>query len=100
MCSLEFPDLEILDQQHDELFVLGLAGGEGLDTVNAFVEQTGVTFPIAWDEGVLRSQIAFPDSISPYPRQVVIDRDGVIVYAAAEHSDSDLAAAIEGALAR
>ena len=90
MCSLEFPDLEIVSNENPGLFVLGLAGGETDDTLAAFIDQTGVTFPIAWDEATFRNSVAFPRSLSPYPRQVLIDRQGVIRYAAAEYDATEL----------
>ncbi len=99
MCGLEFPDLEILDQQRSEFTVIGLAGSDDLTTVQAFLAQTGVTFPIAWDDGVLRNQVAFPPAISPYPRQVLVDRRGRIAYVASEHRAEALTAAIDAALA-
>lgn len=58
-----------------------------------------MTFPIAWDDGELRNRIAFPDAISPYPRQVVLDRDGRITYVASEHRQTDLVSAIDSAIA-
>ena len=97
MCGLEFPDLEILDQQRDDLVVIGLAGSDNTDTIGAFIEQTGVRFPIAWDDAELRNQIAFPPAISPYPRQVLIDPSGRIAYVASEHSETDLREAVEAA---
>ena len=84
-------------QDHPDLAILGLAGSDDNETVAAFVEQTGVTFPIAWDDGVLAAQVDWPQSISPYPRQLLIGADGRIVYVASEHRDSDLRAAIEAA---
>jgi hypothetical protein len=76
--------------------VLGVAAGDNEPSVVSFVEQTGVRFPIVWDENWLRHRLAFPPSISPFPRQVLIDADGHIAYVASEHSASDLTAAIDG----
>ena len=78
--------------------MLGLAGPDNNATLAAFLEQTGTTFPIAWDDGILQDEITFPEAISPYPRQVVLDRNGRIAYLASEHSHSDLVSAIESAL--
>ena len=83
------------------LLVLGIAGGLFNDTdelLREFRDQTGATFPIAWDDGS-RSAWAFPSSISPYPRQVVLDRDGTVLYLATEHRADALAEVIEATLA-
>ncbi len=104
MCNLEFPDLEPLYQDHrDDGFVpLGIAARGGFDeteeTLDAFVEQTGVTFAIVWDDGT-RQQFAWPPAISPYPRHALVGRDGVIRYLAAEVQADDLEAAVVAALA-
>jgi len=97
VCSLEFPDLERLAAEHEDLVVLGVAG-EGTDTLYEFIEQTGITFPVVFDENSIRTSTNLPSSISPYPRQIAFDRKGRIIYVAAEHSNADLEAAILDAL--
>jgi peptidoglycan hydrolase-like protein with peptidoglycan-binding domain len=58
----------------------GLFGTESEETVGAFQEQTHVTFPLLLRD-TTRGQLAFSDaSISPYPLDVILDRDGTIVY--------------------
>lgn len=43
-----------------------------------FVEQTGITFPILADQGTLWN-LSFPPGVGyPYPRDVIIDKHGVI----------------------
>ena len=50
--------------------------GEDASQVAAFVEQTGVTFPVIPDEGSTLSQFDFPGGVGyPYPRDVVIGKD-------------------------
>jgi len=103
VCSLEFPDLETgfhRAYEDDGLIVLGVASGQARETdalLREFRDQTGVTFPIAWDDGS-RGAYAFPASISPYPRQVLVDRDGVVVHLASSHRPDVLTEAIEAAL--
>ncbi len=78
--------------------VVGVApANEDVATVGNFVDQTGVTFPIVWDDQSLRGQIEWPAGISPYPRQVVLDGEGRIVYVATEHRDAALRSAIRRA---
>jgi len=85
------------------LAVVGVATGgfsETDDTLAAFLEQTAVTFPVVWDTDGSYGDWRFPDgALSPYPRQVVLGRDGVVKYLAHEHDESALAAVIEAALA-
>ncbi len=78
--------------------VLDQGFGETDAVVRDFVEQTGVTFPIVWAEGSLYFQIDWPDALSPFPRQLVLDRDHRIVYVASEHRAGDLDAAIRVAV--
>lgn len=55
--------------------VFGVHPGDPPAQVAAFVEQTGVSFPILADQGTL-SEIAFPEGVGyPYPRDVVIGKD-------------------------
>ncbi len=100
MCSLEFPDLDHTARERgDDLLILGVApSGEGLETVNAFLDQTGVSFPIVRDDDSLRHRIEFPSALSPYPRQVLIGPDGRVEYVASEHRDSELEAALDRVL--
>ncbi len=71
--------------------------GETDELLRAFRDQTGITFPMAWDDGS-RDDYAFPQSISPYPRQVLIDRDGTVVHLASAHRPDVLTEAIKVAL--
>ncbi len=58
----------------------GLFGTESAETVGAFQEQTQVSFPLLLQD-TTRSALAFSDaSISPYPLDVILDRDGTIIY--------------------
>ena len=83
------------------LVVVGIGSGGFNETdalLHEFREQTGVTFPIAWDGGSL-DEFAFPDAFWPFPRHVVLDRDGTIVHLAVENHPDILAEAIEAVLA-
>ena len=105
MCNLEFPDIEVLYQEYgdDGFLPLGIAAGAGgmgeTDlALDAFVEQTGITFDVAWDNDSYGSY-AWPASISPFPRQALVGKDGTLRYLAAEHQGTALEAAIVTALA-
>lgn len=64
-----------------------------------FIEQTQVTFPIGWDDDRSYGQFRWPGSVSPFPRQALIGKDGVVKYIAAEYDQVALEAAIVAALA-
>ena len=53
----------------------GVQSGESASLVAAFVEQTGITFPVVSGGGTLRL-FDFPPGVSyPYPRDIVIGKD-------------------------
>ncbi len=58
----------------------GLFGNEGPATVGAFAEQTGVTFPLLLGDTTRGSLALSEATISPYPLDVILDRDGTIRY--------------------
>mgnify|MGYP000220795759 CR=1 FL=1 len=108
MCSLEFPDIETkLWQRYndrDDVLVLGMAGPgvfgtESAETVGAFQEQTQVSFPLLLQD-TTRSKLAFSDAaISPYPLDVILDRDGTIRYLRREFDVGAMEATLEQLLA-
>ena len=75
----------------------GLSSGETEETLQAFLDQTGVTFPIVWDNDSYNNY-DWPPAISPYPRQALVDREGIITYLAAEYQAQALDDAIRAAL--
>ena len=107
MCSLEFPDLETnIHQQFasDGVVVIGidaggLYGGDTAKLVSQFVKQTGVTFPVGWDDNGSYRRLKLDNGISPFPLDVIIDRDGTIAYVAAEYDAQSMRAVIEGLVA-
>ena len=69
-------------------------------TLSAFVEQTGATFPILQGD---RSYFDYADpdgAISPFPLDVIVDRDGTIRYLRHEFDGDAMAAEIERLLAQ
>lgn len=80
----------------------GLGGGDSTAIVNQFLEQTGATFPVGWELGGASSYSQFRvsggNSISPFPLDVVIDRDGVVRYVNREYEPAAMQAAIDAAL--
>ncbi len=78
----------------------GLFGTESAQTIAAFIEQTAVTFPIVRGDSSY-FDYANPDgAISPYPLDVIIDRDGTIQYLRHEFDGDAMATEIERLLAQ
>ncbi len=69
-------DASIYGKLKDQgVLVIGVHPGDPPSQVAAFVEQTGVSFPIVADQGTL-SEFAFPEGVGyPYPRDAVIGKD-------------------------
>jgi len=108
VCSLEFPDLEASFWQafrHRGLVVWGVAEGglRGGDTdaiLRNFVGQTGVTFPVVRDRRsyrIFRSGVSTPMP-SPFPLDVLIDRQGRVVSIRGAWDADALAREVDAAL--
>ena len=77
-CRVEVPALQALheDLAGEGLVVLGLstdAGGRG--AVDAFLEERGVTYPVAMADGAVRRAFG---GVTALPTTFIVDRDGVI----------------------
>ncbi len=74
-CVGELPDIQKLaDDYPDKLVVLGLNCGEDKDTVQAFLDTNGYTFPVALDESYTLINGIFPTEYIPF--SVFIDANG------------------------
>ena len=80
--------------------MVGVDSGVLNDSIQAildFVERGGVTFDVVQDQGGFGGW-AFDYGTAPYPRQVLIDGDGIVRYLASTHDPAALAAAVEAVL--
>lgn len=71
------PDVEELWKKYEGqgVLVYGVHRGEDPGLLAAFVEQTGVTYPIRQDQGTL-GLLSFPPGVGyPFPKDVVIGKD-------------------------
>ena len=60
------------------MLVYGIHQGESADLLLDFAVQTGVTFPLIRDEGTV-GRFAYPQGVGyPYPRDVVVGKDGTV----------------------
>lgn len=65
--------------------VFGINDGEGNTTAQNFVRNFGLTYPILLDPGGLVTGLYPMIGITPYPRDVIIDQNGIIAYMNSEY---------------
>ena len=74
----------------------GLYDGDDEALINAFIQQTGVTFPVVMDGDQVVPYEA-GSAISPFPVDVIVDPDGIISAIYTEYDPDTLLAAINAA---
>lgn len=77
-CRLEMPSMEALYRRlkGSDFVMLAVSADDGAAPVQAFVEQTGLTFPILIDsKGIVSSRYG----LTGYPETFIIDRQGNVV---------------------
>ena len=75
--------------QNNGVIVLGIINTSNQNQVNNFVIENSITFPILFDPGSsggvqggdTYDDYFMPNDGSPYPRDFIIDQDGIIQYA-------------------
>ena len=78
--------------------MLGMSS-EAISVIRQFVADQGVTFPIVHDQGgVVRGRYRLSNALSPYPRDYIIDQDGVLRYTATEYHPQTMVRVIESLL--
>jgi len=92
VCSPELSDLETSVWQNfgdENLVFAGISNTNNQNIVNNFIEENSLTFPILYDPGSsggvqggdTYDLYYMPNDGSPYPRDFIIDQEGIIVYA-------------------
>lgn len=77
-CKESFPTYEAIAKEHGgEVVVLAISEDESPEGIAAFAAETGVTFPIAWDEG---QRVASQYEPSTMPTSYILDRNGIVRY--------------------
>ncbi len=75
-CRLEMPDIQERARRWEgQLVVLGVNYDEPRSDAQAFVDETGVTFPIVMDRG---KRISREYQVQGLPTTVILDADGVV----------------------
>ena len=73
----------------DEVLVLGIINTSNQGMINTFVEENSITFPIVFDPGSpggvqggdTYDLYYLPNNGSPYPRDFIVDQEGILQYA-------------------
>ena len=105
MCSPELSDFEtaIWQEFEQEVIVLGIINTSNQNQINQFVAENSLTFPIIYDPGSsggvqggdTYDLYYMPNDGSPYPRDFIIDQEGIIQYANNEIDTDWMIAIIE-----
>jgi peroxiredoxin len=75
-------------------------GGDDAARVASFAKQTGVTFPVGLDVNNSYGAFTSAKGISPFPLDVIIDRDGRVAYVGTEYVPDKMTAVIDGLLSK
>lgn len=84
----------------EDVVVWLINSGDSFDTAWTFMEGAALETPCLLDTAAnMANGYGFPDeAYAPFPRHVVVDRDGVIRYLASQYDANALLAAIDAAL--
>ena len=77
------------EYNQQEVITVGIINTNNQNQITAFVEENSITFPILFDPGSsggvqggdTYDDYFLPNDGSPYPRDFIIDQDGIIQYA-------------------
>ena len=77
------------EYNQEEVITIGIINTNSPNQLNTFVEENSITFPILYDPGSpggvqggdTYDDYYMPNDGSPYPRDFIIDQDGIIQYA-------------------
>ena len=77
------------EYQNENVTVLGLINTSDQSLINNFVAENSITFPILFDPGSsggvqggdTYDDYYMPNDGSPYPRDFIVDQEGILQYA-------------------
>ena len=79
------------------------ANGDAAEGVQEFVKNMRITYPIGLEDTSTKTYEAFTGTnfkgANPFPVDIVVGKDGKIVYVAREYDPDGIVAAVEAALA-
>jgi len=79
------------EYRDDGVLVYGV-NDESLPILRDFIDQTGITFPVIMGNP---DGYTILGGLSPFPRDYIIDPDGIVQYAATEYRPTEISAIIE-----
>lgn len=86
-CRASFPAYQkMVDDFDGKLEVIGISVDEDASGIAAFKESTGVSFPLAWDEGQGTAKSYQPPTM---PTSFVVDKNGVVRFVHAGFTGGD-----------
>ena len=77
------------EYNQEDVITIGIINTSNQNQINNFIEENSITFPILFDPGSsggvqggdTYDDYYMPNDGSPYPRDFIIDQDGIIQYA-------------------
>ena len=77
------------EYQEDNIIMLGIINTSNQSLIDGFIEENSITFPILFDPGSpggvqggdTYDDYYLPNDGSPYPRDFIVDQEGVLQYA-------------------
>jgi peroxiredoxin len=89
-CKQSFPAYQkLVSQLGGDLVVVGISQDDDAKAIPAFVAETGVAFPIVWDDGKAVAKAYGPPTM---PTAFVLDRSGIVRFVHAGYRAGDEAA--------
>lgn len=73
---------------------------EPLAVIENFIADQGITFPVLRDVSGIYSQYNIPGGQSPYPRDFIVDKNGIVQLAKTEYDPGEMINVIENLLDR
>ena len=77
------------EYQEDDIIMLGIINTSNQSLIEGFIEENSITFPILFDPGSpggvqggdTYDDYYMPNDGSPYPRDFIVDQEGILQYA-------------------
>lgn len=68
---------------------------EPVSTITKFIEDQGITFPVLHDVAGIYSKYNISGGQSPYPRDFILDKNGIVQFAKTEYDPGSMISIIE-----
>jgi hypothetical protein len=91
-------ELSIWQEYIGRDFVLLGVANQRLPDILSFIEDQGITYPVLQDNRGVYSAYNLPGGQSPYPRDFIVDQQGILRYADTEYDPGTMITIIESLL--